>query len=461
MTSTPGGTLPAKRDQGKSVRLVSRPHLFVVLECDRPLALSSRHSIDDADTVLVGRGSARRAERDQERQVTVRVPDARMSSRHALMYRRDGAWWLEDAGSRNGTLVDGVGVDRHRLRDGDVFECGHTLLMYREDVRVRVDEEPDFDAAKQLPPAPGLLTLSPAFARDLAALQRLARSDVSILLLGDSGTGKEITARAIAKLSKRAGKLVAVNCGAIPETLIEAELFGCKKGAFSGATEDRIGLVRSADGGTLFLDEIANLPPSSQAALLRVLQEREVRPVGSPSSTPVDIRVVAATNEDVERLVSRGEFRRDLYARLAGFTMTLPPLRKRREDLGVLIGTLLAARGPERVRDVTFEPAAARALLDYPWPLNVRELENTLETALALAAGAPIACDHLPPTILEPAPAGDGDLSPEQDQHRRELVASLRRHRGNLSAVARDAGKARQQIHRWMKRYGIDPDDFR
>jgi len=215
--------------------------------------------------------------------------------------------------------------------------------------------------------------------------------------------------------------------------------------------------VRSADEGTLFLDEIADLPLAAQAALLRVIQQREVTPVGATRPIDVDVRVVAATHRDLEREVEAGRFREDLYARLAGFVMSAPPLRERREDLGLLIAGLI-----ERVRDshedVRFSRDAARALLRYSWPRNVRELEQVLGSACALAAEGVVELEHLPAALDESA--GE-DLSPSNLQRRDELRDLLAKHRGNVAAVGRALGVARTQVHRWMKRFGLDADAFR
>jgi DNA-binding NtrC family response regulator len=463
------GTLPADAaPRARRGALDRQPQLFVLLECDRPLALSTRHSLAGIDTVVLGRGAERGASRDR-RTLELRIPDPWMSSTHAAIARRHGSWVLEDAGSRNGTSVDGAPVDRQTLVDGDLIELGHTLFLFRDPLEVEPDDAPDFDTAGVLPPAPGLLTALPSYARQLATLRQIAPSEVGILLLGESGTGKELIARAIAGMSKRKGAFVGVNCGGIPDQLIESEMFGAVKGAYTGATADRTGLIRTADTGTLFLDEIADLPPSSQAALLRVLQEKRVRPVGDTRDLPVDIRIVSATHRDLDGMVRSGAFRTDLFARLAGFRMTLPPLRERREDLGILIGSILLARMADRARSVQIAPEAARALFRYDWPLNIRELENALSTASVLAAGDPIAVHHLPEQIRAfEAPAADRDrpgaertLSADEEQHRAELAALLEQHRGNVSAVARATGKARQQVHRWMKRYGLDPNRYR
>jgi DNA-binding NtrC family response regulator len=307
---------------------------------------------------------------------------------------------------------------------------------------------------------------------DFRKLVQLAAANVPVLLLGETGTGKDVAAQALHELSKAEGKFVGVNCGAIPESLMESELFGSAKGSFSGAVRDRPGLVRDAHRGTLFLDEVGDLPLASQAALLRVLQERRVRPVGGTESVAVDFRLISATNQDIDGLVSTSRFRNDLYARIAGFRLHLPPLRERREDLGILVGTLLRRIAGAYADTLTLSQEAARRLYEYDFPLNVRELENWLTAAVALAEGGRIQREHLPEIVhvdlRESFPAdGKGSSAPpkpltdEQEEHRTTVIELLREHRGNVSAVARATGKARNQIQRWLKRYALNPEDYR
>ncbi|HEX9621587.1 MAG TPA: sigma 54-interacting transcriptional regulator [Polyangiaceae bacterium] len=446
--------------------------LTLVIDCEKPLSPSSRHALAGVDRVELGRGE-RAALRPPDRPgtLTIALADPLVSGAHAYIERDLDRYWLEDSGSRNGTRVNGATVRRRLLEDGDLIEVGRTLLLFRSNVRVPEATSLDWIPAASDTVLPGVLTLEPRLAAELVKLSRIARSDLSLLVMGESGTGKELLARAIHAASERSGAFVAVNCGAIPENLVESELFGWKRGAFSGAVSDHTGLVKSADRGTLFLDEIADLPLPSQAALLRVLQEREVRPVGGGASSRVDLRVIAATHQPLLRLVENGRFREDLYARILGFSLELPPLRKRTEDLGLLIGTLLE-RHAEDARRVRFEPGAALALLRHAWPRNIRELENSLKAALVLAEDGLLRREHFvlspsrPPAALASEPEAEAPLAPSrplddaQKAHRSELVALFREHRGNVSAVARATGKARNQIQRWMKRYAINPLDF-
>ncbi|MEN9579031.1 MAG: hypothetical protein RJA70_2040 [Pseudomonadota bacterium] len=460
-----GHTLVDEPDAALSAHQDTRgAHLFVLLEGDRPLGSSSRHQLVGTTSVALGRGTTRQTQRPgtaRRVDLELQFPDARMSGRHALLTRSRLEWVLEDCSSKNGTRVNGKSTEKSALQDGDIIEMGRTLLLFRDDLVC--GDRPDLCATDD--PVP--LTLLPSLERRLGELRRLApNASVNLLLLGESGTGKELLAREVAGWSGRQGPFVGVNCGAIAETLVESELFGAVKGAYSGAAADRPGLIRSADTGCLFLDEIADLPRASQASLLRVLQEREVTPVGATRPIPVDVRVLSATHQDLHRAVDTDDFREDLYARIAGFTMTLPPLRDRLEDLGLLVGTILHSVSHPHV---TITTEALLALYNYDWPHNIRELHSSLATAATLADRAPIALQHLPESVRRgpslAASTADSsesiDLSEDEAAHRGQLIELLKTHSGNVSAVARETGKARMQIQRWLKRYGINATTFR
>jgi transcriptional regulator with PAS, ATPase and Fis domain len=452
-------TLSYVDDRGDDEQSFVAPYVVVALECERPLVMPARLSLVEVDRAMIGRADERGWRRLSEEGIpTLRVglPDGWMSGRHASLHRLSGGTWLlRDEGSKNGTFVNGQPIREQALIDGDLVEAGSTLFLFRDRVRRRLREMPDLDAGLVGAAHPALLTLNLELARALAPLARLGPAGVSIVLGGESGTGKELTARAIHDLSRRTGTFVALNCGALPEALVEGELFGARKGAYSGANEDRPGLVRAAHRGTLFLDEIADLPLASQVKLLRVLQEGEVTPLGATSPVAVDVRVIAASHRSLPELVERGGFRADLYARLAGAHVALCPLRQRREDIGLLIAVLLRRLLGPRADAVRLEREAGRALFLHGWPRNVRELEQTLRSATALASGLRIAPADLPVEVRGRAVA-DGD----QDA-RAALVRLLVEHGGNISAVAREMGKARVQIRRWCRRFGIDPDAYR
>jgi transcriptional regulator with GAF, ATPase, and Fis domain len=439
------------------------PYLFLAFQCDRPLEGGARFSLGRADVVSIGRGGSfgveRRSEGGEEL-LHIRVPDVRMSAMHARLRKTLGSWMVEDAGSKNGTFVDGRTVTTSPLTEHALLELGHSFFILREALP---HAEPALLGGRDLRSAArGMATLSPAFAAELRRAEAFAPSRVPVLIRGESGTGKELIARATHELSGRAGPFVAVNCGALAPNLVESELFGYRKGAFSGALEDRPGLVRSSDHGTLLLDEVGDLPLPAQAALLRVLQEEEVVPVGGTRPVKVDLRVVAATHRDLAALAAEERFRSDLLARLEGATISLPPLRERREDFGLIAATVIDKLAGEVSGAVAFSADAARILLLHGWPLNVRELERCLASALLLARGERVELEHLRDSIRPVTkPRTPPDLPREQDRRLRDqLIELLRQHGGNVTAVARAMGKARPQVQRWLRRFDIDPGPF-
>ncbi|WP_437306565.1 sigma 54-interacting transcriptional regulator [Sorangium sp. So ce388] len=436
--------------------------MFLVVDSHRPAASPARIALDDVEEVVIGRGAAPRLDltgSGSRRRVEIRLDDPWLSSRHARLMRVLGRWCFEDRGSKNGSVVNGAPRKHAELAEGDVIELGRTFFIYRAAMPRGAEEATLLDGSSLAAPVPGLLSLIPSQREMFKQLALVAASTISVLLQGETGTGKEVMARAIHSLSGRPGAFVPINCGALPRDLVEGELFGHRKGAFSGAIEDRPGLVRSADCGTLFLDEVGDLPLSAQVALLRVLQDREVRPVGGTRSVTVDVRVVAATHRPLEHMTASGDFRPDLLARLSGHTIELSPLRARREDLGLILAAILRRIDAERAEHIQLHPRATRALLMHGWPLNVRELEHCISTAVVLSQRGAIDLEHLHGALkrdaADAAARGDDATRPE------ELKALLREHGGNIAGVARAMGKARMQIHRWLKRYAIDPDDFR
>jgi transcriptional regulator of acetoin/glycerol metabolism len=426
--------------------------LFRALDAEKPLAPGARFALDGCDVVRLGRAAAEptttASKQNDVRVLELGVADPRMSTRHAQLTKVMRRWVVEDLESKNGVCVNGERVTRRELVEGDVLEVGRTFFVFR--------------AALPLPGGgvalAGLSTLNSELEESFVQLAKVAASLVPVAITGPSGSGKELVAQAVHRVSGRKGAFVPVNCGALPDTLVESQLFGHKKGAFSGATEDRPGLVRASHGGTLFLDEIGDLPLEQQTSLLRVLQQKEVQPLGSTTYLPVDLRVVSATHRDLETQVEAGTFRDDLRARLTGYTVELPGLSERTEDLGLIISALLRKHAGEKADQVRLTPAAARALFLYAWPLNVRELEKALEAALALAGGQPIDVAHLPAAVRtfkrEPTAAEPGD-------RKAWLEDLLRKHEGNVSAVARAASKERMQIQRWMKKFGLNPAAFK
>jgi len=308
-----------------------------------------------------------------------------------------------------------------------------------------------------------LLTRSPGMEDLLSQAKRVAASDASVCIFGASGTGKELLARAIHKASPRAqAPFVAVNCGAIPEGLLESELFGHKKGSFTGAVADRRGLFQAAQGGTLFLDEIGDMPLPLQVKLLRALEERRVRPVGSHESLEVDVRVIAATHRKLEERIASGEFREDLYYRLNVVKLYIPTLAERREDIPLLANEFLTRLGTRYRRGrLAFSPEAMQLLVSAPWPGNVRQLLNVIEQAVALAA-----TEVIPESLVRQAlDAGDTALTP-LDEARRAferdyLVRILKITGGNVTKAARLAGRNRTEFYRLLERHALEPSLFK
>jgi DNA-binding NtrC family response regulator len=302
-------------------------------------------------------------------------------------------------------------------------------------------------------------------------LARVAPTPTTVLIRGESGTGKELVARAIHRYSPLRDKpLLTVNCTALTPTLMESELFGHRRGAFTGAVTDKVGLFEKADGGTIFLDEIGDMPIEMQGKLLRVLQAGEIKPVGDVVTRRVRVRVIAATNRDIESALRRGEFREDLFYRFNTFTITLPPLRERAEDLPVLAHHFLRKAEAKVNKKVDrISPDALDLLKRYPWPGNLRELENVIERAVVLAPQRSIEPEHLPihlQTARElPVSTGDGFLAGKErlikEFERQAIARLLRDSRGNVSAAARMAKITRRNFHRLLARHGIDADLYR
>lgn len=407
----------------------------------------------------------------------VRIDDERVSREHAVLRAVDDFLLVEDLKSKNGSSVNGQALapgERRPLRDGDLLRVGDSFLLLRREV-VSLN-----DVA-----IPSLLGVSLA-ARELrAAIVRVTPSERPVLIEGETGTGKEVVAQAIHALSQRRGRLIAINCAAIPATLAEAQLFGVRRGAFTGAI-DQPGHFLDAHEGTLFLDEVGELSIDLQPKLLRTLETREVTPVGTTRTVPCDARIVAATNRNLEDAVARRHFRADLYARLSGSILRTPPLRERREDI-LLLAQHFAGGGFRP------SPRLVAAMLGYDWPLNIRELKNLigriqdaenesvlvrelsarkLATPAAASAEAPPA--RPAPAAFAPAPAAPSSPSVAVDELRAEwakgdpiptrakVIALLTQHRGSLHAIERAFGASRRQFRRWAEeKYGLDLASFR
>ena len=352
---------------------------------------------------------------------------------------------IDDRGERIGSLV------LYR----DVSKEIEAEQMKAEVLRLRSELETTSSFA-------GMVGTSPAMRQVYALMKQAVEGDIAVLIRGESGTGKELVAKSFHLNSpRRQGPFVAVNCAAIPGTLIESELFGHERGAFTGATEQRTGAFERAHGGTILLDEIGDMPYDLQGKLLRVLQEREIQRVGASVPTPVDIRVVTATNKDLERAVEAGEFRQDLFYRVAAFPIAVPPLRERREDIPLLARHFLDKHATGAGKSIEgLSTAALRLLLQYDWPGNVRELENAVERAVLLETGPVLQAASLPPQLSpvladasdRPGPRG---VLPLAEVERQALTQALEAADNNVTLAARALGINRSTLHRKLKRYDL------
>jgi transcriptional regulator with PAS, ATPase and Fis domain len=413
-------------DRGEAALPTEEPRLYVLASPDQKV-VGRDFRVRADQTFLLGRG----IDRDG-----LNISDPKMSRLHARISwdGRSSMSRLDDSGSANGSMVDGERVGSAPLRHGTVIRLGDTVFVFAE---------------------------TDHMASVLDRARRAAEVDVSILLIGPTGTGKELLARQIHSASRRRGDFIAVNCAALSENLVGSELFGHTKGAFSGAGAERPGLFRAAHGGTLLLDEIGDLPLSLQPALLRALQERAVRPIGAEREIPVDVRIVAATHQDLRRAVEQNRFRRDLFARLSQVELRLPALEERTYELGSLVSAIAVRLG----LTVQVSADAMEALALWHWPHNVRELENLL-LKLRVFSGrgeldraflereAPEMLEHIRASrTSQPGPAADRSKRPTRE----ELSQALARHSGNIVLVAKDYGTSRTQVYRWLKRYGLAP----
>jgi DNA-binding NtrC family response regulator len=428
-------------------------------------------------TVTIGRGE----------QSGLRIDDPSVSRNHAILRVGDGLV-VEDLGSANGTMVRGrVAGDspasetlnvRHLLKREAALAVGDSILFGTTNVVVRhkpTTEIPDLGAV-----SPGVVIRDPAMRAIYEQAALAARSPLSVLILGETGVGKEVLAHAIHAHSRRAsGPFLGLNCAALTESLQESELFGYEKGAYTGALQAHAGLFEAANGGTVFLDEIGELAPGAQARLLRVLEERAVKRLGSNQERPIDVRFVAATNRNLEEESERGRFRQDLYFRLNGISLQIPPLRERATEIEAFARLFLAAasREVERPETPTLSPAALEILRRHRWPGNVRELRNAIGRAVVLCLGNSVLPEHLPPSLLKavesqarlagsapidppaPSPGTEGDAPSLQSEvdalEKARILDALEQCAGNQTRAAQKLGISRGTLIARLQSFGI------
>jgi DNA-binding NtrC family response regulator len=386
----------------------------------------------------------------------VTLDDPFVSARHLRLERRGGAWHVRDLGSTNGTFAGGARVADAELPPGQALRLGDCeLVLETGDARARA--APAFE---------GMISSDPAMGALFALVERVAGAAVPVCVFGETGAGKELVARALHLRSpRRDGPFVPVNCSAIAETLVESELFGHEKGAFSGADRLRKGAFEEADGGTIFLDEIGELPLDAQAKLLRTLEQGEVKRVGASRPITVDVRLVAATHRDLRAQVRAKEFREDLYYRLCVVPLTIPPLRQRRGDVRDLAEHFLETSSPPGLA-LRFSEDALRRLEEYDWPGNVRQLRNVVQRALlfrgeGLVVGAPAITFE--DTRSAPRAGADDDtlylrgLTLEEIE-REAIRLSLRRHRGKRAAVVKELQIAKSTVMKRIAQWGLQDE---
>jgi transcriptional regulator with GAF, ATPase, and Fis domain len=392
--------------------------------------------------------------------------DPECSRDHALLDYDDKAdvWTLRDLGSRNGTFVNGAKIEETKLEQGAVIRVGKTVLLYVEAMVAHTDELNPPRSTRMVGHSVPLLKLQ-------SEISLVAGHPVPVLVLGETGTGKEVVAEELHRRSGRSGSFVPLNCATVSAGLAESELFGHVAGAFTGAQKSSDGLFVAAQGGTLFLDEIGEMPLELQPKVLRALAKGEVRPVGGTATRTVDVRVIAATHRPLAELAAKGEFREDLLARLTGWTLRIPPLRERLDDVIPLAQSFL----PTQSGGWAIAADAAEALLLHDWPYNVRELEQVMKAAVVRARGkTEIGLDQLPAEIAAPLvirrPKGPRTapetplgllVAREGVPTREDFCRALERLGGNIAKVAEFFGKDRQQIYRWAKRYEVDLSKYR
>ncbi len=428
--------------------------------------------------VKIGRG----------READLQLPDPSVSRLHARVFRVGQQYFLADLRSRNGTHADGQRITQLCLEDGRMFQVGPFRIHFHRPVSASgAGEEPTvsgsggFDSARpESLPVPrrtsgpsstveapfGLIGRSAHVKKLIGTIRRVAASDVPVLIEGETGSGKELVARGIHDASVRMDRpFVVVNCGAISPELIESELFGHERGAFTGATAQRKGAFELAHNGSIFLDEIGELPLALQPKLLRALEQKEVKRVGGNDLLLADVRILAATNRNLREEVARKAFREDLYFRIGAITVPIPPLRDRREDVAPIARHFLLGMGDHTSANVPgLSPAALDALISHDWPGNVRELRNAIQRAVVMAEDGELTASDF--SFLRRAPTQGPEpeiasgLSRWEQAERTNILGELARQMGNKTKTARELGIAKSTLFEKLKKYGIRSSEF-
>jgi two-component system, NtrC family, response regulator AtoC len=407
--------------------------------------------VPEGEAVIIGRGE----------EATVRVDEAKVSRRHARIVRTEAGLSLEDLGSRNGTKVGSLVVRGavRALQSGDVLQVGSVEVVVAGASAGPAPASPSETAFDD-----GTVVADEAMVEVLRLARRFARTAAPILLVGETGVGKEVFAERIHRWSPRAhGPLLRLNCAALPGTLLESELFGHEKGAFTGAERRKTGWLEAAHGGTLLLDETGDMPLATQVKLLRVLETGRLCRVGGVEEIAVDVRILCATHKDLGAEIAAGRFREDLFYRLNTFTLVIPPLRQRPTEVALLV-ELFARESAARLAGPVprIDPDALLALQRYAWPGNVRELRNAVEHACVMADGGTIGLEHFPAAVrgggreAEARRAGGGGVRGELEElERARIVEALAQHQQNQTRAAATLGMSRRALIYKMHKYGL------
>jgi transcriptional regulator with PAS, ATPase and Fis domain len=465
--------MPVDIEQGTEElsRPDGRPELCVIVVSD---SVCSTHQLPEQGRLTIGRSQS----------CDIRIDQASISRQHAILHVGP-TLRIEDLGSANGTVVRGEHIVGKIVvvAPGDTIEIGRSILLVQKVSTARQGSRPvvdelakaqgrDSESARQRPGRPTLRDTQPSLRSDdtmqelYRLVARVAAGTINVLLIGETGAGKEIVAEQLHRTSPRAAEpFLRLNCAALSESLLESELFGHERGAFTGAVESRPGLLETADGGTVFLDEVGELPPAIQVKLLRVIEEQMVLPVGGRKPRKIDVRFVSATNRDLEKEVAAGTFRQDLFFRLNGILIVVPPLRERASEIVPLAKGFVASvcEKMQRTPVPMLSPETLEQLQRHQWPGNVRELRNVMERAVLLCSGETIEPEHLSLdklTNVEPAastPDERARVLEEQleENERARIMDALERAEGNQTRASKLLGVSRGTLMAWLDRYSL------
>jgi two-component system, NtrC family, response regulator AtoC len=431
-------------------------HLRTFLVLARPEGMEVQ-TIGEGEVVTFGRAP----------EATVIVDHSTVSRIHSRVRCETGGLVVEDCGSRNGTKINGSRIhnETRRVFPGDTIRVGPLEIIVAQSATPKATLARSTSKAGAVDTPEGIVVADPAMQHVFQVARRLAPAPTTVLILGETGVGKEVVAEQIHRWSpRRDHPFVRLNCASLPETLLERELFGHERGSFTGAEQQKIGYFEAADKGTLFLDELGEISPAMQAKLLRALESRRIMRIGGTQEIAVDVRVLCATNRNLQADVKAGRFREDLYYRINAFTLEIPPLRDRPAEIA-LLADLFARRFARQLfsRESTIQRDAAEALERHSWPGNIRELRNAIEHAVVLAEGGPIRAEHLPANVLaEPEITGSPPIQGElrdrlSEMEKKSIETALEIEGGNQTRAAKRLGISRRALIYKLEKYGLKP----